>query len=86
MVPSDVGLVAFYFYFGLIGCMFFLIVFMKVIVASKNKETLFVSYYLTSAILGTIIGNQLFSAMIYISISLYLIYFQKTNKNVGQPS
>lgn len=79
-VLSDIGLISFFFYFGIYGVIVFGVFFMKIFKRRMSTELQFSKYYLGSAILGTIMSNQLNNSMACISIIIYLLYLETLNK------
>lgn len=75
-ILADVGGVAIYFYFGIVGYIIMIFAFLKMFNYNKNEEMKFINYYLLAILLGTIFSNQLNGSMAYISIALYLLTIQ----------
>lgn len=80
-ILADVGGVAIYFYFGLVGYALFIVAFWKIFKYRKNEEMKFVNYYLFAILAGTIFSNQLNGSMAYVSIALYLLAIQSKDKS-----
>lgn len=79
-ILADVGGAYFYFHFGLIGCLFFVGLFIKLLTYKTSKDTKFIKYYLLSCLLGTIFSNQLNNSMECLSIVIFLLYLDERKK------
>lgn len=80
-VPSDVGYAKLYLYFGLVGLLAFIYLFLKAFTEKFDSKYRFIKYYLTFILFTNIGSHSFFTDGITIGIVFYIIELTRLNNS-----
>jgi hypothetical protein len=79
--PSDLGLIGFWIFFGILGVIAWLVIFKKILLSKTDDNNVFIKAYFIDLLLNIIVGYAIFDPGYMIATVFCLFLFDKNKRN-----